>query len=216
MIRFAIVAEGATDQTAIEAILAGFYQNDDLEVNWAQPLRDETDLHRQSSFGGWELVFEYCKRTEHLVEQLAFNDYLIIQIDTDVAEHVNYGIPRTEAGVDKPVEKLVDEVRLRMGKSLGEEFLSVYRERILYAVCVHSMECWLIPLSASDKQTASRTKSCETHLSRLLATSHRKFQKNVPCYTVLSRNFEKSKYLEHSKNSQASLRIFLDSLPSAP
>ena len=78
MASFALVAEGITDQIVLETILSGYYDEDDLEINPLQPLRDATDRFRQGNFAGWELVFEFCSDQDRLAEALAFNDFFLL------------------------------------------------------------------------------------------------------------------------------------------
>jgi hypothetical protein len=84
MISFGLVTEGLTDQIAIEHILAGYFDNPDLDIRQLQPERDK-DNDNKSKFGGWTLVFDYCKSRDFR-EAFQFIDYIIIQIDTDISE----------------------------------------------------------------------------------------------------------------------------------
>lgn len=213
MTSFALVTEGPTDQTALESILCGFYDDNDLDVAWLQPLRDATDSSRQNGFGGWELVLEYCTQYEYLVEALAFSNYLIIQIDTDMSEHVNFGVPLTQDGTDKPVDQLVSEVRAIIMEKLGNKFLAEYGTRVFYAVTVHSLECWLLPLFISDKRGASRLKSCEEHFERAVLRKNLDYKKEVECYYALSKGYTKKKNLQLGRIRNLSFDMFLSSLP---
>ena len=47
---FGLITEGKTDQIIIENILAGYFDDPDIIVNWLLPLRDETDKHRIENY----------------------------------------------------------------------------------------------------------------------------------------------------------------------
>jgi hypothetical protein len=213
MASFVLVTEGITDQVALQSILAGYYQDDDIDVNFLQPLRDATDRSRQQGHAGWELVLEYCAKQENLAEALKFNDYLIVQIDTDCAEHVNFGIPLTVDGVDKPVDQLVEEVRGLIIQKLGEDFYSSHEGRIIFAISVHSLECWLLPIHVADNRKASKTKSCESHLLEALKRKDIEYSKDARCYEDLVKDFEKRKNIEKYRAFNRSFDLFLQSLP---
>lgn len=213
MSSFALVTEGVTDQIALEAILCGHFSSNDLEVNSLQPLRDATDESRQAGYGGWELVLEYCTQYEHLVEALSFNDYLIVQIDTDVAEQKNFNVPLTESGKQKPVDQLVAEVCGVIKGKLGDKFLKQFGERVFFAVSVHSLECWLLPLHVNEKKKQKKLLHCETVLAKALASANVAYKKEADCYRNLSKGYEKKKNIELVAQQNRSFEIFLASLP---
>jgi len=214
MTSFALICEGITDQAALESILFGHYDDPDLEINSLQPRRDATDEARQENFGGWEQVFEYCGDHEAIQEALTFNDYLIIQIDTDICEHARFGLSKlNEHGKDKDETILLSEARLVLESKLGAQVLPDYSHRIFFAICVHSLECWLIPLHVSDKRMARKTKSCENHLERALIKAGTIYEKTYLCYQKLALGYEKRKIIDKEKANSQSFSIFLSSLP---
>ena len=92
---FGLITEGKTDQIIIENILSGYFNDPDIVINWLLPLRDETDKHRIENYSNWYKVFEYCQ-SDKFKESFQFNDYVIVQIDTDVSEEKHYDIPKYE------------------------------------------------------------------------------------------------------------------------
>jgi hypothetical protein len=115
MISLGLVAEGLTDQIVIENILAGYFNSPDLDIRQLQPEIDK-DNENKSTYGGWPLVFDYCKSRD-FQEALQFIDYIIIQIDTDVSESEHYNIPKQdENGEFTPqqlIEKVIEKFRVR-------------------------------------------------------------------------------------------------------
>lgn len=214
MTSFALICEGITDQAALESILFGYYDDPDLEINSLQPLRDATDESRQGAFGGWERVLEYCQDHEAITEALTFNDYLIIQIDTDICDHENFGVNKLDAdGKDKDEHTLRSDVRFVLEELLGDRIMPIFGNRVFFAICVHSLECWLIPLHVSDKRMARKTKSCETHLGRALLKASKDFCKTYSCYQSISRGYEKRKVIDIGVTHNQSFSVFLSSLP---
>jgi hypothetical protein len=213
MASFALITEGITDQAVLENILTGLY-GDDVELNPLQPLRDATDASRaeSNSFGGWEQVLEYC-RHEDFNELFMFNDYVIIQIDTDMGEHANFGVPLTHEGKDRPADELVDDVRQLIIKKLNPAIYEQHKRSFLFAIAVHSLECWLLPLYAKQKSQAVKTKNCANQLERDAKRHGLDCHKEYRPYDKLSSQYRNPKELEKAKQHQQSLALFLDSLP---
>lgn len=212
MVSFALITEGITDQAVLENILIGLY-GADVEVNELQPLRDATDTNRAKadSFGNWEHVLGYCQY-ENFQEVLAFNDYVIIQIDTDECDHVNYGIALTHGGEDRPVDELVEDVRKKIISNISQITYQQYNNQFKFAIAVHSLECWLLPLYAKMPHT-KKIKECETRLKYEAKQLGLDSTKKYSQYDKLSRQYRKPKELEKAKQHQQSLALFLDSLP---
>ena len=215
---FALIAEGITDQVALDAILEGYYRDrtdDGIDVNPLQPRRDETDRTRvaEDTFGGWELVLEFCADHARIAEALVLNDYLIIQIDTDCGDHPRYGVNLTVDGQDKSVGELVGAVRLKLIETLGAPLYERNRDRIFFAICVHSLECWLLPIHETQDGKRKKTKSCETHLQVTLCRSGLPYQKDYDTYSSLSRDYRKRDFVTRHLRYNESFEIFILSLP---
>lgn len=211
MTSFALITEGITDQVVLTAILQATY-TEEPDINEVQPVRDETDNSRQGSFAGWEKVLEYCG-LDFFQQDFIFNDYVIIQIDTDVAEHPNFGVPLTENGADITTGDLVNNVKEMIANKIGKEIYEKYKDRIIFAISVHSLECWLLPLFINDKKGASRLKNCENHLARALEKRGVPYVKDFRCYENLSKGFFQKKIFSLAESRNESLKIFISSLP---
>ena len=214
MVSFALITEGITDQAVLENILVGLY-GADVEVKELQPLRDATDTNRAKadSFGNWENVLDYC-RYENFEEVLAFNDYVIIQIDTDDCDHVNFGVPLTHNGIHRPVEDLVDDVRNKIISHINQDSYQQYNGQFKFAIAVHSIECWLLPLYAKMPHK-TKINECGNRLKYEAIRLGLDSTKNYPQYDKLSRQYRKSKEIEQAKQHQQSLALFLGSLPQS-
>ena len=208
---FALVTEGLTEQIVIENILFGFFDDPDISVNPLQPLRDETDRNRTISPGNWHQVLEYCA-SERFRGAFQFNDYVIVQIDTDVA--ADYGISdRDEEGNELSVEDIIERVKTALIVRIGQGFYETYSRRIIFAVAVQSIECWLLPLLFSDNKRA-KTSNCLRTLNQGLARS-RNFTidaKRPDYYDTISSEYIKRKKLMAVYRFNPSLKIFVDDI----
>jgi len=109
MISFGLITEGLTDQVVIENILAGYFKNPDLDIRPLQPERDKKDENKFKGYGSWSQVFAYC-RLKDFQEAFQFNDYIIIQIDTDVSEEHGYDIPQRDENGEFTPKELIEKV----------------------------------------------------------------------------------------------------------
>ncbi|MBB3952539.1 hypothetical protein [Aureimonas jatrophae] len=186
MITLALVSEGHTDQVVLEKIveLVCSKNNKDVDVNYLQPIRDETDRNK-AVFGGFELVFEYCRFG--IKSALEANDFIIVQIDTDMGEHVNFGVPLTVYGQDRPDVEIISDTINKVKKEIGTEILSAYGERIIYAVSVHSTESWLIAILKGTNETKNSFERLNRYLHR---SNFGAIDKSIKDYRRLSRSIK--------------------------
>lgn len=212
MASFALITEGITDQVAISAVLYGLY-DEEPEIRPVQPLRDATDEARQGNFAGWEKVFEYCS-LDDFAAIFATNDYAIIQVDTDVCGHVNFPVALVDENGDRSPADLVNAVIAFIRAKIPPAVLATYGDRIVYAISVHSLECWLLPIHATTAADKRRTKSCEAHLTRALNRKDMRFKKDYRTYTTLAKPLEQRAGIDTVRRHNESFAIFVASLPS--
>lgn len=218
MLSFALIAEGITDQAVLETLLEAHYRDEigeEVDINPLQPLRDATDEARQDgeSFGGWEKVLEFCGIPERLVEALELNDYIVIQIDTDCCEHVNFGVSYRDGGVDRSVSQLIEAVRENIVDRIGKACFLDYSDRFLFAIAVHSTECWLLPFHATSPAHVRKIVSCEAALKFSLGKAGRSLTKDYRNYLSLSSHFKNNEYRQAAIQNNESLALFVSSLP---
>ena len=143
---FAIVAEGITDHLVLKNIILGFFDQQEPEPSFAfvQPPLDETGragLPRPP--GGWTLVLKYLQEGRYK-QALQFNKYLVIQIDSDVCE--DYGVSRLVDGRSRSPEEMLEAIRTVLLSHIDQEFLKNEGYRLLFAIGLDEIECWLLPL----------------------------------------------------------------------
>ncbi len=212
---FGLIAEGPTDQIIIEDILYGFFGEDFVDdVRYLQPEIDKD--------GGWGKVFNYCRSLDF---QQAFqaNDYLIIQIDTDVSEEKGFEVShRDEKGNTLGAEDLIKNVKAKLIELIGTDFYQENSERIIFAISVHSMECWLLPLYYQDKNK-EKIERCFNLLGKKINELHK--QKKIKFYFDLTNKVKipdhyKQISYQYSKNKillghyalNPSFKIFIEEL----
>jgi len=220
MIIFGLITEGLTDQIVIEKILAGFFNSQNIEVTPLQPKRNK-DNQNKSQSGGWTLVFDYC-HSKKFQESFRFFDYIIIQIDTDVlvdSENSNYNIPsRDDNGDELTPQQLIEKVIEKFRDAIGEDFYNTNQQKILFAISVHSLECWLLPLYYTDKKKQAKVNNCLDTLNLQLAKKH-KFTidpnaKNPEYYREFSKQYSKQKVLMKHYAENPSLKAFIEEIQS--
>jgi hypothetical protein len=219
MIIFGLITEGLTDQIVIEKILAGFFNSPNIEVTPLQPKRNK-DNQNKSQSGGWTLVFDYC-HSKKFQESFRFFDYIIIQIDTDVlvdSENSNYNIPsRDDNGDELTPQHLIEKVIEKFRDAIGEDFYNTNQQKILFAISVHSLECWLLPLYYTDKKKA-KIKNCLKTLNDRLSKKHRftidKNAKNPEYYREIAKQYANHKFLMQHYQDNPSLKTFIEEIES--
>ena len=208
---FGLIAEGPTDFAVLENILVGFFNDPDMSeyIRHLQPLRDATD--EQYGPGGWTRVVEYCKSS---VFQEAFeqNDYLLIQIDTDCLHEKPFELDVKQA-VEPLVNAVIEKFRVLIKEAFEADFYDKYAEKMLFAVAVDEIECWLLPLYFLDYKAAA-TNNCLHKLNMQLGKNREKIikEKEPRHYDKLSRPFIKNKILTASSSRNPSFHIFLEAL----
>lgn len=208
MASFGLVGEGETDQAVVKNILLGFFQGQDPVVNPVQPLPGEP--------GGWTLVMAWLK-AGRAQEALQFNDFLVIQVDTDRCDDVGFDVPKhhpTE-GRDRTPEELIEAVRSRLIDAIGQETYAALADRILFAITVHSIECWLLPLLVGGKKR-EKVHGCLEEANRALRKANRgglKAEKTyITRYRDESAGYRKRRTLLVDGPKDPSLAVFLAEL----
>ena len=210
---FGIIAEGVTDQVVLRNILFGYFNDYDLIIKILQPVDDTTDSSQMSTFGGWYNVFLYCK-SDYLEVALQKNDFIIIQIDSDCSNEKHFDVPKIDG---EKVEFFVERIRKRfqsvISESNGREEYDRIAERIIFAISVNSIECWLLPLVYNDK-TQGATDNCLFKLNKKLPDGSKinPSKKDKRIYQKISKDFIKTKTLQKAFPQNPSLKIFVESL----
>lgn len=207
---FALVCEGVSDYAVLRNILTGNFQG----VSARKPVINQVQPDPEEKHGGWSLVIKYLE--EGLYEKaFQFNRYLVVQIDTDVAQ--DYGLNLQGHNVEEAVGKVLHHLL----NIIGSDDASEYKDRFLFAVCVDELECWLLPLWYSGAQAEKKTgclqklgtsAQLKDHLKAKKLPWIRPEEKDMRSYDEASREYRKKKSLGSKGVINPSLKIFLDEL----
>jgi len=164
----AILSEGVTDQKVITQVLLGFFadQADELEINPEFP--PTVPPGGGPEVGGWTVLKKLLESKHHL-QALRYNDYLVVHIDSDCCEEIGFDVSRKDrqTGKDLGPDAIRGAVIGRLGDWLGE-MSKDDRERVLFAVAVDSIECWLLPVLESKPAKQTKTIHCSRAADRAL------------------------------------------------
>jgi hypothetical protein len=162
--KFALITEGPSEHRIIKHIITKYFKGLEPEINQIQP---KLVGERPASPGGWNEVLKYCERKE-LNDILIENDYLVIQIDTDQSQTSPFNIDHLGSdGQAKSSEQLHADVIQKLQTLILPEILEKNGNNILFAVCIHTIECWLLPLCYSDNRR-TKTTNCIVTLNAAL------------------------------------------------
>jgi len=152
-----LITEGPTDQVVLRHLLSRYFSDPDIDIRPVQPNTDSTDA--ADHFGGWKNVLNYCSSAD-MVAALEANDYVIVQIDTDVCEE--YGVKRREHDNDLTDVQIVEKAKAVIIAKIGGELFDRFNNKIVFAISHDSIECWLLPLYYTDKTKSKTTNCCDT------------------------------------------------------
>ena len=210
MAKFGLACEGITDQIVIENILFGFYDKyDDLDdkIQPFQPAYDETDKkQKEGEFGGWEMLLQYLSE-ERFRDDVLNSEYTIIQIDTDISEHKNFNVKIDTSSIENYISNIRDKIINFIDKK--EKFYNLNKDKIIFAISVHSLECWILPIYKT--LTTEKILNCDKALE--IASTKIKVNKNYNTYNKLTKLFLKKKNLDKFYSQNKSFTIFINSLP---
>lgn len=153
-IKIGFVTEGHTDYWVLKHIVANFLKSKNLELEPVQ-LQPKTAGEGILKYGTWHNVFEYISKEEYIIDlaQKEECQYIIVQLDTDVAGNPDGYL------ITKPKESgdLYDAVVAAIMNKTHQNF---DKAQIIPAVCIESLECWLIPFVTNTSKKCQKTANC--------------------------------------------------------
>jgi hypothetical protein len=166
---FGVICEGPSDYRILKRIVEAFFKGDDPAINCYQPKQLPSG---KSDYGGWPRVLECCADNT-LKEIFEYNDYAIIQIDTDCSQDTPFNVPHLgDDGQQKSHEQLCVDVIERLTNLISQPEIQANQNRILFAICIHSIECWLLPIVYSDNKKEN-TINCIYALNRAVQQKYK-------------------------------------------
>ncbi len=202
MKRFLFVGEGLTDYIVIKNLLVGFLNDKNLLISRLIP-RDKEPV-------GWGNVLNYLTTSE-FQDSLDNTDYVIIQIDTDKCGEWKEGLQLTE-NPDILIEKVI-EVLI---KKIGQSFYDEKKDKILFAIGLHDIECWLLPFITDKPALQSKIVGCVKTVEQIANkrgfSINQKNYENRKHYEGLSREMKNNKELMRKYSLNIGLKAFVDTL----
>lgn len=159
---FGVICEGPSDYNVIKKIVEIYFKGEDVYLTCKQP-----EIHssgKQKGTGGWSLVLEACKNNT-IKDILDFNNYVIIQIDTDHSQDKPFDVPHVDnKGKIKSNNQLYKDIVEKISSLIIQPEIIAKKNNILFAICIHSTECWLLPILYTDNRK-EHTNNCITALN---------------------------------------------------
>ena len=215
MNKFGLACEGITDHIVLENILCGYFEDFpdlDEDITYLQPQLDATD-QKQATFGGWGMLLDYLKSLRFR-EDVINVQYLVLQIDTDIIEHPSFGVSyRNAKGIELTIEKIIDSTinelisRINSGEA---GFYEKNKDKVIFAICVHSLECWLYAYYNDKPLKSPKIVGCGGALERVL--KEKDFQKTKHLYEKYSKVFLKRKNIDLVAQKDPSFSFFISSI----
>ncbi|MBN2892062.1 MAG: hypothetical protein JXL97_09360 [Bacteroidales bacterium] len=214
MIKVALITEGVTDQFVIKPIIENYFKDIDFKFNAIQPQIDETD--KQDGFGGWVNVIKWCK-SEDLKEVFVFNDFVVIQIDADVCQE--YDVSNMEKGKVLENRELCEKIIEKLKSFILPVILEQYHEKIIFAIGVYSIECWLVPI-IDVKHKKQNVLNCIDKLNKVLNSKKSGFinpkdknnSNSRKIYHKLANKFKKKEIIDKLSKKNDGFECFVEQL----
>ncbi|MGZ3809831.1 MAG: hypothetical protein ACXVCE_17235 [Bacteriovorax sp.] len=206
--KFAVVGEGKTDFIVIRNTLIGYFNDKNLPINRLLPKEDEPV--------GWSNVFKYLS-TEEFKGAFEANDYIIIQIDTNECHDWNESMTHIGDNLEQ-VETFINQIKNVLVNKIGREFYESNKHKIIFAITIHEIECWLLPFNTDKRAHVSKIVNCSNTLESIAQTRgfsiSQKHYRDGKNYDDLSKEMKKNATLMERGELNPSLKYFLDLLNS--
>jgi hypothetical protein len=204
--KFDFIGEGLTDHIVIKNLLIGFFNDKNLIVNRLLPQAKEP--------GGWGRVLKYLP-TDEFKTAVQNTDYMIIQIDTAECGDWGEGIKHCGAD-DAKILGFIEEVKTVLIKKIGKRFFASNENKMLFAISVHDIECWLLPFNSTQKSQHSKAIGCVNALekisNKLGFSLHQKHYKEGKFYSDFAKDMKKKAILLAKSKLNPSLKVFIETL----
>lgn len=219
MANIAVICEGVSEYKIIENIVSRYCETQHI-LNPIQPKLNQ-EKSGQKENGGWSRVLSHCN-DDNFNELFQFNDYLIIQIDTDSSHITPYSVEHTYPnGHEKSHKRLHAEIKSRLMRGISRELRAQYLPHIIFAICHNEIECWLLPIYYTDNK-ACKTNNCIKVLNQALSKRNLngipEVDKNSPqarkAYGSIFKNMKKRAEINRISSFSYGFQSFIKGLDS--
>jgi hypothetical protein len=145
-----LITEGITDRPIINATLYAYFSQKKMENGFTTTFL----IPEGKESAGWTKVLKYCS-TDRFKGAFTLNDYVIIQIDADAHLSKGFDVPKQKTTTD-----LINAIKTRIIEAIGIDFYTLYQSRIIFAICVDQIECWLLPFFATTAAHKKKEVNC--------------------------------------------------------
>jgi len=153
--KIGVVSEGVSDYRTIKHITERFLKSKDGEEYFTIRLNPKEEHNKQVGFCGWQGVFNYISGNDknNLIVEAPKEEceYVIVQIDTDVCE--KYEVKRDLSNI----KTLWNNVREKIEKAVHPSF---DKSKLIFAICIEELECWLIPFVDNNSKRCMNMDRC--------------------------------------------------------
>lgn len=215
MKKFGLACEGVTDKATIRNILCGYFSI----KNPADEIGEPEAPFGQTDGGGWRPFLQYLT-LERFQDDFENFEFLILHIDTDVSK--DFDVPhKDEGGNLLSAEVLVENIISKLKEKINEKESGVYEEyadKIIFAISVHSIECWLLVYYAECVELhdcsvkVCSNSFCFNKLKSVKFPKNTQLAKKRHNYDVISEPFSKRKNIDAVAQKDPSFHIFIQSL----
>ncbi|MEO6831860.1 MAG: hypothetical protein ABI378_05955 [Chitinophagaceae bacterium] len=203
-----IIGEGVSDFYTLRSILQSFTEDKALPLNQLQP-------KSKMEPGNWDKVFKYCA-TDEFRQAFAFNDYIVIQVDTDFLRSDSipqeYIVPKMESLTPSEINVAM---RTLLINAIGKDFYQEHSAAIIFAIAVDQIECWFLAIYFPNSPAKSKKhKNCIETLNPELQTKHgfTIVRKQEVYYLEICKAFKKKGDLINLSKSNDSFLTFIKEL----
>lgn len=211
-----LIAEGASELRILKHII-GRYLGTEHDINEIQPKTNAQGT--QIVPGGWDRVITTFEFENTVKNALVENDYVLIQIDTDQAQTAPFSVNvLDENGQYCKPEVLHQRVSERILNNIPN-LIDSERERVILAICISEIECWLLPLYYNDSKRC-KTTGCITLLNQKLSSNkidplpngNKNSQGAQKTYNIILKNLKKPKEIEECAQYNYGFYSFINKL----
>ena len=159
--KIGIVSEGVSDYFILKHIVERYLKAKDV---YKIPLKPKvSSQNKQVGFGSWQGVFEYIKGDDSLILEAVKEgcEYVVVQIDTDVS--ALYGVDNNPVDV----QAFWNAIQAKIAESVHPDFP---KEKLIFAICIQDIECWLIPFVTTNKEECENTDRCLNIINKHIRT----------------------------------------------
>ena len=159
--KIGIVSEGVSDYFILKHIVERYLKEKDV---YTIPLKPKvTSKNKQEGFGTWQGVFDYIKGDDNLIVEAVKEgcEYVVVQIDTDVSSQ--YGVENNPGDVQAFWTAIKD-------KLTGSVHPGFPKDKLIFAICIQEIECWLIPFVSTIENECQNTDRCLNIVNRHIRT----------------------------------------------